>query len=291
MRAASSALIALLASTSEFFMCDLLTITQLSGAVTRLTTWDTSLTIGGNTFSAGPLTFVRDTMKVSIGVTADTMGVTLQCGSGAAAVLLGSVPWPQAVRTGALDGARVKLERLFMATPGDTSAGTVALFSGRVAEATPSRDMVALSVKSDLELLDTQFPRNLYQPGCMHTLFDAGCTLSKAAFANPLTTLIGASPTSVSATTSRPTQYFDLGTITFTSGALSGLSFSVKSFVLTGGTGTFTFAQPLPSAPAAGDTFTAYPGCDKTLTTCQTKFSNLAHFRGYPFIPAPETLL
>jgi uncharacterized phage protein (TIGR02218 family) len=178
-----------------------------------------------------------------------------------------------------------------MATPGDTSAGSVTLFTGRVAEATPSRDMVVLSVKSDLELLDTPFPRNLYQPGCGHTLFDSGCTLLKGNFANALTTLIGASPINVSATSARPTAYFDLGTITFTSGALVGQSFSVKSYVLAGSTGTFGFAQPLPSAPDAGDTFTAYPGCDKTLATCRAKFNNVAHFRGYPFIPVPEVML
>lgn len=37
-------------------------------------------------------------------------------------------------------------------------------------------------VKSPLELLNIQMPRNVIQPGCRHTLFDTGCTLSAAAF-------------------------------------------------------------------------------------------------------------
>ena len=288
MRPASGALITLLGQSTQFLMCDLLTITQASGVVTRLTTYGSDLVVSGNTFSSSAPTFTRDTMKVSVGVDVDTMGVTLQCGLGASAALLSGVPWPQAVRTGALDGARVTLERLFMATPGDVSAGTVVLFAGRVAEATPSRDEVVMSVKSDLELLDSNLPRNLFQPGCVHTLYDAGCTLLKSAFANALTILSGATVNQITATTSRPSGYFNLGTITFTSGVLNGQSFSVKLHTLSGSVGTFTFPLPLPQAPGTGDTFNAYPGCDKTLTTCQTTFANSAHFRGDPFIPAPE---
>lgn len=292
MRAASNALVTLLRSSSEFFMADLLTITLLGGATVRLTTWEQALTVSGNTYSPGPPTFARDLVTVSVGVTVDSMDLTIQVGVGAGAAQLAGVPWPQAVASGALDGARVVLERVFMASPGDTSAGTVVLFAGRVAEAQPSRDVVTLTVKSDLELLDTQIPRNLYQPGCVHTLFDGGCTLLKSSYANALTTLAGATTTQVTATTSRSTGYFDLGTVTFTTGALAGLSFGVKSFTLSGGsTGTFQFVRPLPSAPTAGDAFTAYPGCDKSLSTCQTKFANSAHFRGTPFIPAPETAI
>lgn len=34
-----------------------------------------------------------------------------------------------------------------------------------------------------------------------------------------------------------------------------------------------------------------YPGCDHELRTCQTKFHNVANFRGEPHIPASETLV
>jgi hypothetical protein len=44
----------------------------------------------------------------------------------------------------------------------------------------------------------------------------------------------------------------------------------------------------LPYAPAAGDAFNAYPGCDRTLITCQDTFNNIINFSGVPFIPVPE---
>jgi hypothetical protein len=40
--------------------------------------------------------------------------------------------------------------------------------------------------------------------------------------------------------------------------------------------------------PVAGDNFVVYKGCDKTMTICQNRFSNLANFRGFPFVPPPE---
>jgi hypothetical protein len=48
-------------------------------------------------------------------------------------------------------------------------------------------------------------------------------------------------------------------------------------------------SKNLGFVPAPGDTFIAYPGCDKTQSTCSGKFSNLVNFGGSPYIPVPET--
>ena len=65
----------------------------------------------------------------------------------------------------------------------------------------------------------------------------------------------------------------------------SGISRTVKSYA----GGQFVFILPLPYDPTVGDTFSVYPGCDKTQAVCQSKFNNVARFRGFPFIPVPET--
>jgi hypothetical protein len=57
------------------------------------------------------------------------------------------------------------------------------------------------------------------------------------------------------------------------------------------GQGVISLWQALPYAPAPGDQFTAYPGCDKSVFTCQNKFNNLLNFGGFPFIPNEETAL
>jgi hypothetical protein len=43
--------------------------------------------------------------------------------------------------------------------------------------------------------------------------------------------------------------------------------------------------------PNTGDTFTAYPGCDKTQNTCTSKFNNLVNFGGFPYVPVPEAAI
>jgi uncharacterized phage protein (TIGR02218 family) len=45
---------------------------------------------------------------------------------------------------------------------------------------------------------------------------------------------------------------------------------------------------PLPAAPATGDAFTVYAGCDHTPATCSARFANLANFRGFPYVPPPQ---
>jgi hypothetical protein len=45
---------------------------------------------------------------------------------------------------------------------------------------------------------------------------------------------------------------------------------------------------PLQSVSSVGDTFTIYYGCDHTPGTCQSKFNNLANFRGFPYVPPPQ---
>ena len=38
-----------------------------------------------------------------------------------------------------------------------------------------------------------------------------------------------------------------------------------------------------------GDSFRFLPGCDHTTASCQLPFKNLSRYRGFPYIPPPET--
>jgi hypothetical protein len=78
--------------------------------------------------------------------------------------------------------------------------------------------------------------------------------------------------------------YFTLGTITFTSGVLNGLSYFIMQF----NAGIITVLPVFLAIPAPGDTFFAEPGCSKELSVCRAKFSNEAHFNGKPWVPVPE---
>ena len=81
--------------------------------------------------------------------------------------------------------------------------------------------------------------------------------------------------------------YFTRGYILFTSGALNAIKRTVKGWQ----PGLVSVFNPLPAVPAVGDTFMIYPGCDHTQATCSSKFGNVVHFRGFPYVPVPETAL
>ena len=80
--------------------------------------------------------------------------------------------------------------------------------------------------------------------------------------------------------------YFDLGVVKFTTGLNAGVARTLRKYT----PGQFTTIAPWPFAVAAGDAFTVYPGCDKTTSTCNAKFSNGSKFRGHPYVPSPETV-
>jgi len=280
MKPASTALQSLLA-TDEFYMADLYTITLLDSTVIRLTTADIDIVSGGNIFSSQGPVIERGSVKWQLGLEVDTLEITAYP---TADNLVEGEPFLSAVRTGALDGAELQLERAFMPTWGDTSAGTVVLFVGRIGEIEAGRTSAKITVNSHLELLSQQMPRNLYMPGCTHTLFDSGCALLKSNYTASATVQVGATISNVPISGTRPDGYYSLGTLLFTSGANEGLTRTIKYHA----GGVLQVLVPLPAAPAAGDTLSVTAGCDKTQATCQSKFSNIANFRGFPYVPAAE---
>ncbi len=288
MKTASTALRAILGS-AQFYMADCYSFTLVDGTVVRYTTADQSIVdqATGDVFSASGPFFERSKVKFSAGVQVDELDITMTAGPND---LLQGVPWLSALRAGALDGAELQLDRAFMATFGDTSAGLVTLFLGRVVEVDPGRTQATVKANTHLELLNLQWPWRLFQPGCSRTLFDAGCTLAKSAFADSWTAGSGNSLTvlNIPGMTVGSTHY-SLGTGTWTSGMMEGESFPIKDHALVSGAGMITPLVPFPVVPAPGDTVTLYPGCDKTLGTCQNKFANAQHFEGEPFVPVPET--
>ena len=170
---------------------------------------------------------------------------------------------------------------------GDTSLGSVVLFQGNVAAVNPTTTTVVLEVKDFKELLINQMPRTVFQSSCSNAFGDANCGKSLAGLTVSSSITSGPSTTGFTASgLGQATGYFNLGTLTMTSGAASGATRAISTF--TSG-GAIVLVTPLPAAPSNGDTFTITPGCDKQWTTCNTKYSNSTRYRGCPWVPPPET--
>ena len=75
------------------------------------------------------------------------------------------------------------------------------------------------------------------------------------------------------------------GKIVFKSGALSGFEIGIKSIAKNAATILIFLENPLPIVPNTGDSIRLFKGCDKTFTTCKTRFQNGDNFRGCPHLP------
>ena len=288
MKPASSALISYLNGARAnpdvpLFMADVFTFTLRSGLILCYTNVDVTFTYSGNTYLANSILVDGLKYKAAIGLDVDQQQITVAARS--TDTITGGAPFLQALRDGSFDGCEIERARVFFSDRiGGTAIGSVTLFKGRLGNVDQiGRTTAKLTVNSDLVLLDIDMPRNLYQPTCLHTLYDSGCTLVKNAFGTSGT--VGYGSTASVINWSGASTNFQQGSITFTSGVNASVTATVGSVVA--GT-SMTLLYPLESVPAPGDGFTVYYGCDHTPGTCQSKFNNLANFRGFPYVPPPQ---
>lgn len=290
MRTASTQLRTDLATQQSWFIADLYTFLLIPN--NRLFRWsntDYNVTVGGNTFlSTGPK-FEKVQLEAVIGLSVNNLSIQVE--ADATDIIYDGLNFLQLVARGDFDRAQVQIDRCFMLTQGVTTDGTIRIFNGTIGNVS---NLTRVGCQFDCNSLIHQFnvnlPQQLIQPGCQWTLYGAGCALNKAAFAVAGTTANGSATSLITAITtfSQATGYFDMGMMTYNTGANAGLTRTIKTYT---NPHTFEMASGFPYIPQNGDTFTVYPGCDKTLATCTNKFNNATRFAGEPFVPAPETAI
>lgn len=254
------------------------------------TSLDIPVQVGIVGFAANSVRIEGLRYRMRIGLEVDEQEITI---TAKPTDLVNGIGFLDAMRRGFFDGALIRRERAFFEPttfppqPGvpAQAVDSVTLFTGRVSKVLAvGRTQARVAVKSQLVLLDLDMPRNLYQPGCSHTLFDPGCGVPAANFA--FFGLVEAASTKTQINWAGATvDVFDQGTFIMTGGADI---YSTRTIRHSTGT-ALMLSYPLETTPQVGDTFTAYFGCDHTLATCVAKFNNRARYRGFPFVPQPET--
>lgn len=303
MRPNNSTIISIL-SGGQFALVELYDITLATGQAYHFTSWDDATlpaisiltpnaTLGPYTYQQG-FVIKRGAITQKVGTEAGHMDVHFAPGASPPTVAGYSIQ--QAARYGFLDGAELRYSELYLNASIAANTNAVGYFQGRIQGIEADDVGCAFTVDDFLAYLgNQQMPRLLWQTGCFHEVYDAGCTLLKATFtATGTVTSVGDAAHFVASAMTQPTGYFKLGVITFTSGANNGVSCPVNSFT---NPGAFALRFPFPVAPGIGDTFSVYPGCDKQEATCQQTnsaigpaFNNGIHFAGMPYVPVPETL-
>jgi uncharacterized phage protein (TIGR02218 family) len=82
---------------------------------------------------------------------------------------------------------------------------------------------------------------------------------------------------------------FTGGRVAWTGGANQGRVVEVRAHRRVGGVAVLDLWEAMSEPVAAGDTFDATAGCDKSLATCRDRFANLVNFRGHGiYVPGSD---
>lgn len=288
MREASTELKNFLFSKQGYVFADLYTFTLAGGNVRRWTSASVPILCNGLLYNTGP-TIKDGGTKQAVGLQVDTVEITV---SADATTEMNGVPLIKFIQMRGLDGSLVMIERCFAASWPDMMTlgpvgGSIIRHKGRLTDVKTTAAQATITVSSWLELLDVDMPADVYQASCGNTLYDNRCGIDRALYA-AVGAIDGASSLTVLDTNlAAASGTYALGSISFNSGPNTGLRRTVK--VQAGG--IISLVAPLIEAPAIGDGFTIWPGCNLMKTTCGDKFNNLENFRGQPFIPIPETAI
>lgn len=291
MKIVSRKLAELLKSRCDLSYTEVYEITTTDGLAIRTTTGDKDIVFNSKMFYAGngnaPLIGVNQLPEVSekLGLSVDTLMLDLLGDK----FLVNNQPFISACIGGLLDSARVRGWRLFMPEYGNTSLGGIPKLVGIVSDVEIRVGVVSLTVSNVVELLNVDWPRNLYQGGCLNSLGDDACGVDLAKYTTTCR-IENASTrsvlyTSLNDTTQHPYRF---GQLVFTSGLLTGVKRSVRADNVV--VGSIELTHPLPIPPSVGDAFSLTMGCSKSYTDPDgcVKFANMQRFRGMPFIPTVE---
>lgn len=279
--------------TNRGIMGHLYQFTSVANVNDYFTDLDTDIVYNGQTWKSGSLRFEGLQRKVAVGLSVDEQ--SLKIWASPTDTLFGS-NFLTGAEQGLLDGAVIRRYRAIWAfVTGNAAVDVQSLpigiwpqFTGYTSIITKGGSShIEMKVKSALVKLNVNMPRNYYQPGCLWTLYDTGCTLNKSSFTtaqviSSATTLAiapvgGISP--VNGADGIPN--YAQGTLLFTSGVNNGLQVLIDKNDAT----NFFLAYPLDQAPSPGDDINVSFGCSKSFNTCSVKYSNTANFRGFDKVP------
>jgi uncharacterized phage protein (TIGR02218 family) len=194
------------------------------------------------------------------------------------------------IEAGRWDYTSVRLLRVNWRRPQD---GAEIVRVGTLGKLAPTRGGYVAELRGLMQALQTNIGE-LVTPTCRANLGDARCLFPIESLRN--------GGTIVEAITRRafivdgltePDGFFDGGDVLILTGLNAGIRIEVRQHIATSSSGSAEIELQLllPYLPIPGDAFSIVPGCDKTKTMCIGRYDNLIHFRGFDFVPGPDSAL
>jgi uncharacterized phage protein (TIGR02218 family) len=254
-------------------------LTRLDGTVLGFTSFDRPLTVDGVDYE--PESAVQATaLRVSEGSGADNFEVI--------GLLTSDRVTSLELRAGLYDGSEIEA---FIVNWADLTMGSLILVAGSLGEVTFSEGQFRAEVRSLMQRLQQSIGDLVTRTCQVRRLGDTECQVDLSGFTFQRSVLSASGKTITFASDSHATGYYDYGRAEMRSGANAGFEREVKSHVLDGGNAAIELQEAFPFAVAVGDIAVLEAGCDRTFTSCVSKFSNGANFRGMPDLPGRDQVL
>jgi uncharacterized phage protein (TIGR02218 family) len=256
--------------------CHCWKVSLRDGSVLGFTEHDTALTFDGVTYLAAS-GFQTSESDSETGLSAS---------SGEVAGGFSSEAISEAdLSAGRFDGARVELYLVNWSDP----AQHMLLKVREIGEVTRAGGSFTAELRSLAHRL-SQPQGRVYARRCDAALGDARCRADLRAFQamGTVVSVDAAGRIAVSGLGGFAEGFFRQGKLVFAGGANAGRGFDLDDHALKDGVATLSFWLPLETPPKPGDAFQVTAGCDKSFSTCKTKFSNHLNFRGCPHMPGAD---
>jgi uncharacterized phage protein (TIGR02218 family) len=161
---------------------------------------------------------------------------------------------------------------------GDTEA--FILWQGRITGATftDKGRMATLRGLTVESASSRQIPRDKYQGLCNHVLYDSRCAVTRSSFKYTGTiTAVAGNVITVGGLNANGADWALGGYVDFNTGEDARV-------ILAQSGDDLTMLLPFKE-DVLGSTVDVYAGCDHSITTCNTKFSNLINYGGFVYVP------
>jgi uncharacterized phage protein (TIGR02218 family) len=258
-------------------LCQCWKLIRRDGQVFGFTDHDRDLSFAGTTFSAATgLEGSEAESQLGLAVGGGEISGVLK----AAAVTEGDI------LAGRLDGASIET---WLVNWQDTSQRTL-LDIGTVGEIHRSDESFTLEMRSPAAAWDEERGR-VYTRSCSAELGDAACGIALASSTYGVTATIVAvagGQRLFFPTLAFTDGWFSHGKASILTGAASGIAARIASHTRQNGQDIIMLDRMIEVPLAAGDQVNLSAGCDKSFTTCSTKFANRLNFRGFPHLPSAD---
>jgi len=266
----------------------LVKITRPDGLIYGFTTHDRSLT-----YPLTSLGIVYNSGQESQDLTDLTHSSDLEVDDATASGLINNTIEEEEIEAGLWSGSKINVYRVNW---NNLAQGHEVLGAGELGEVKFDSHKYSVEFMSRLHKLGRIITRH-YLPTCDADLGNARCkvNIEPLAVTSAVTTATSNRIFTASGVASAA-QYHTYGKLLWLTGLNAGRSMEVKE-QLAGG--VFELQLTMYYAITVGDTFKAYPGCNKLLRTglnlylgdCKVKFSNAVNFRGFDLVPGIDSML